>query len=129
MNEHPDIEEIMEFLSDMDAGKLEIRGRRFDWEEAAMSDVLKDSTFRFRFVPNKPKTVFTKRVGIPAPYRGEMELEQKYYVPNIYYPAGPNEWAWYERTPHINHREDGIVYLNPEDAAAAGRAMVERDDD
>ena len=125
MNRHPDYDDITKFLSDMDAGELEVALQdRNHWRKSHFGE----NKYRYRFVP-KPKTVFTKRIEIPAPYRGEMEREQKYYTPNIYEPETPIGRYWSEMSPHTKHREKGLVYFTPEDAAAAGRAMVERDDD
>ena len=130
MNEHPDIEEIVEFLSDMDAGELELSDVNSDWHHSLLNALFRHDGTRLRFV-SKPKTVFTKRIEIPAPHRDRISANHVCYVACVDAEHFYVEWV----RDHVTDREyqewseRGLVYLNPEDAAAAGRAMLEREDE
>lgn len=72
----------------------------------------------------KPRTVLCNGVEVPAPESVAPAEGSCYYTPHVTREPGYNEETWDEASFDLRVLEQGLVYLNKEDAIARAKAML-----
>lgn len=71
-----------------------------------------------------PRTILVNGVEVPAPEKDAPAMHSRYYVPSVIQDDYYAILEWKEHKQDLRALEDGVIYLNKEDAIARAKAML-----
>ncbi len=98
------------------------------WSNASdgLPEFHKNCDYEFRI---RPRTYVIPRAEVPAPLKEHPKRNSAYYVVNVQEEEGYDEIRWRSDDVDLRWLKSGICYATPEDAAAAARAMLAREEE